>query len=146
LEIAMDDPLVVRLLERIGDLPGDGQRLVYRDRSFPETLGEILTRRQLHDEEVAGRAAREGRRLEAVQVGDAAVAQGGQQLRLALEPAETLRVGREGAREDLDRHVTAELGVAGPVHLAHAAGAERRDDLVVSQAAAGVEAHGGRGY
>ena len=32
--------------------------------------------------------------------------------------------------QHLDRHVAAELAVPGPIHLAHAAGAERLEDLV----------------
>ena len=54
-------------------------------------------------------------------------------LGLALEAQPSLGVGGEGRGQDLDRHVTAQLGVAGPVDLAHAALAERGGDLVVGE-------------
>ena len=40
LQIAMDDALLVRRFERVGDLPRDGQRLVERDRPARDALGE----------------------------------------------------------------------------------------------------------
>ena len=40
-------------------------------------------------------------------------------------------------RQDLDRDLAPEPRVARAVHLAHAAGAERRDDLVGAEARAG---------
>ena len=42
----------------------------------------------------------------------------------------TLGVGREVRRQDFDRDVAPELAVARAIDLAHAAGAERRDDCV----------------
>ena len=58
----------------------------------------------------------------------------GQQLRFALEARETLGVLRERRGQHLDRDVATELRVPRAVHLAHAAGAERRDDLVRPEA------------
>ena len=43
--------------------------------------------------------------------------------------------------QHLDRDVAAEAGVAGAVHLAHAAGAERTTDLVGAETGAGGEWH-----
>ena len=40
LEIAMDDPLLVRRFERFRDLPRDRQRLIDRDRSMRDAVGE----------------------------------------------------------------------------------------------------------
>jgi hypothetical protein len=56
----------------------------------------------------------------------------GQRHRLALEPCEALRVLGEGLGEDLDRDVALEPHVGGAIHGAHAALAERADDLVGS--------------
>ena len=36
----MDDALLVRRLERLGDLPRDRQRLVERDRAARDAIGE----------------------------------------------------------------------------------------------------------
>ena len=50
LQIAMDDTLLVRGFERLGDLPGNRQRLVQRDRAMHDSLRQILTLGQFHDE------------------------------------------------------------------------------------------------
>ena len=60
-----------------------------------------------------------------------------ERLGLALKTGDALRVGDEGVGQDLDRHVAPEFRVAGAIHLAHAAGAERRQDLVRAKACAG---------
>src|SRR5262245_9915082 len=49
---------------------------------------------------------------------------------LTLEPRQTLGVAGERAGQHLDRNVAAELGIASAIHLAHAAHAEPRTDLV----------------
>ena len=45
------------------------------------------------------------------------------------------------AREDLDRDIAVQLRVARPIHLAHAASADHREDFVGADAIAGLEAH-----
>ena len=50
LEIAVDDALLVRGFECLGDLPGDGQRLVERNRASRDTLREVVALDQLHHE------------------------------------------------------------------------------------------------
>ena len=45
-------PLLVRGLERLGDLPGDGERLVERHRPARDALRERLALDELHDERV----------------------------------------------------------------------------------------------
>ena len=47
-------------------------------------------------------------------------------------------------RQDLDRDGAVEPRVARLVDLAHAAGAERRDDLVGAEARAGLDGHRGK--
>src|SRR5262249_49910834 len=51
----------------------------------------------------------------------------------ALEALAAAGSGAERGREDLDRDVAVEPDVTGAIHLAHAARAERRDDLVVAE-------------
>jgi hypothetical protein len=60
----------------------------------------------------------------------------------ALEASES--VGAVGLRStnDFDRDVALEAAIAGAPHLAHSAGAERRDDFVSAEAYAGGQAHG----
>ena len=62
--------------------------------------------------------------------------------RFAIEALAELRIGRERVRQDLDRDRAIEPRVARPVDLAHAAGAEGRDDLVRAEARAGGEGQG----
>ena len=135
----MDDPLVVGLLERLGDLPGDHDGLVDRQRPALQALREVLALGQLHDEEVGLRAVVEGHALEPVQVRDAGVVEGGQDLRLPLEAGEPVGVGGEGRGEELQRDVAPEPRVGRAPHLAHAPGAEGGEDLVGSQSTAGGE-------
>ena len=50
LEIAMDDALFVRGLQRIGQLAGNRERLVERHRAARQTLRQILPVNELHDQ------------------------------------------------------------------------------------------------
>ena len=50
LQIAMDDALLMRGFERLGNLLGDGQRLVDGNGSSRDALGEIVTLDEFHDE------------------------------------------------------------------------------------------------
>jgi hypothetical protein len=47
-----------------------------------------------------------------------------EQLRFTLEPRQSIRIKREGFRENLQRDITTEVGVVGTIHLSHAAPAE----------------------
>ena len=124
----MDDALVVRGLERLGDLRRHGDRFVDRDRPALQALGEVLAVHQLqHEEELPLRL------LEAVDGGDAGVVECGKDLRLAPEPGEPLGVLRHLAGQHLEGDLAPELRVGRAVHLAHAAGADRRRDPVVGE-------------
>ena len=52
LQIAMDDAVLVRGLKRLGDLCGDGQRLVERDRAARDALERSSPRYELHHKRV----------------------------------------------------------------------------------------------
>src|SRR5438309_5949758 len=66
----------------------------------------------------------------------------GQHLRLALEACAPVRIERERIGNDFERDVATELRIARAIHLAHPARAERRDDLIRPEAAAGADGHG----
>ena len=55
---------------------------------------------------------------------------------------EALHIARELVGQDLDRDIAIEPGIAGTIHVAHAAGAERSNDFVRAEARAGGEAQG----
>jgi hypothetical protein len=71
-----------------------------------------------------------------VQGADVRVRQRGDGLRFALEPGAAFRVGTDVSRQDLDGDAAVEAGVAGPVHLAHAACPDGGLDLVRAEARA----------
>ena len=133
LQVAVDDALLVRVLEGLGDLLGDSDRLVDRNRPALQSLREVLALDQLHDQDVRLRSVRERHALEAVEVGDVGVVEGGQDLGLALEPGEPIGIGGEGLGEELERDLAAQGRVGGAVDLTHAPGPEGRGDLVVRQ-------------
>ena len=64
------------------------------------------------------------------------VVERGEQPGLSIEAAQSIGVRGQRARQNLDGDVATELGVAGSIHLAHPAGANRRGDLVGSDASA----------
>ena len=89
-----------------------------------------LVRERLALDELENQEADAVRFLDAVDPADVGVIQRGEHPRLALEAREPIRMARERARQDLDRDVAPELRVVRPVHLAHAAGAEQRLQLI----------------
>jgi len=112
----MRDPLVVRRLQRLGDLPGVVERR--RDRQRP---AKRLAFHQLHDQRAI---------FHAIDLRDVGVVQGGQHLGFAFEAGQPFGIVREGVRKNLDGYFAIELCVPGAIHLAHAARAERRQDFV----------------
>jgi hypothetical protein len=64
-------------------------------------------------------------------VRDVGVIERGERFRLPLETCDAIRIGGEGLRQDLDRDVTVEFGVAGAVDLAHSTFADLRKDFVL---------------
>ena len=56
-----------------------------------------------------------------------------QGLRFAREAHDAVGIGREEVGKDLDRDLAIEPRITGAVHLAHSAGAERADDVVVRE-------------
>ena len=138
LQVAVDDAVLVRRLERLGNLPGDRQRLVEGHGAARDPRAQILALHQLHHQRPAAR-----RVLDAVDLGDVRMVQRRERPRLALEPHQPVGVGGERVGQDLERHVASELGVAGAIDLPHAAGAERRHDLVGAEPDAGVQRRAG---
>ena len=59
--------------------------------------------------------------------------------RFAAQALARGRVGGRLRRQQLDRYLTIERGVVGAVHLAHAARADRREDLVAAETRAWCE-------
>jgi hypothetical protein len=62
-----------------------------------------------------------------------------------FEPTESVSVGGERLRQDLDGDIARETRVPSAVHLAHPASANQADDLVRAQAGAWSQGHGWEG-
>ncbi len=60
---------------------------------------------------------------------------------LLLEATQSVGVGRKRRRQNLDRHLAAEPRIQRPVHLAHPACPQRRQDLVRTELRTGSEYH-----
>ena len=125
LQVPVHDPLPVRLVERVGDLDPEAQRLVERERALAQAVAERFALEELHDE-VLGLALAS----HVVQRADVRMRQLGNRLGLALEALAGL--GRRGQvrRQDLDGDGPLEPRVLSPVDFPHAARADRRQDFV----------------
>ena len=98
LQVAVDDALLVRGLERVGNLPRDRQRLGDR-RGRVHAAGSAATRDPLRErlalDQLEDQAAHAVRLFDAVDRADVRMIQRGEHPRLALEAREPIRVGRE---------------------------------------------------
>ena len=98
---------------------------------------ERLPVHQLHDEEVDAI-----RLLNIVNCADVRMIESRKRPRFPLESPQILCVRRDFGGKHLDRHVAAEFGVAGAVHLAHPAAAERAEDPIGTDVFAVGKGHG----
>lgn len=136
LEVAMDDVLAVGLVERFADLDRHAVDVGQRQRPARQPLRERFALDVLHD------GVRRALVIaDIVQGADVGVVEGGDGAGLALEALQGFGTAAEALREDLDGHNAIEPGVAGPVDLAHAAGAGGGNNLVGPQARAGSKRH-----
>jgi len=100
LQIAMDDALLMRGLERLGHLARDVQCFGERHGSALQPRGQRLPVDELHDQGSA-----RGRVFETVDLRDVSVIQRREELRLARKPRDAVRVGCERLRQQLERDV-----------------------------------------
>ena len=134
LQIAVDDPLLVRGFERLRDLLRDGQGFVERHGSARDALRQIVAFDEFHHE--GGHAPAF---FEAVDRGDVRMIQGSEHFRFALKTREPIGIDRERRRQDLDRDLALEFRVGRPIHLPHPAFPDRRGDVVDAEARAGSQ-------
>ncbi|MEE8138790.1 MAG: hypothetical protein V3T81_07985 [Thermoanaerobaculia bacterium] len=106
------------------------QRLLDRDRTPGDPLGQGVALDQLQDEEGLPVGL-----LQAVDRGDVGMVQGGQELGFPLEASQSLGVLRQPLRQGLDRHLPVEPRVPGPVDHAHPPCPDLLEDLVVGDRA-----------
>jgi len=129
----------MRGLERFTDLSGNRQRLVHRDRAMLNAIGESWPLHHLEHERLDVI-----RGLEAVNCGDVRMIQRREEIGLPREPRQTIRIAGEKRRQNLERDLARQPAVARQIHLAHAAGADERDDFVAAEPGAWLESHDSR--
>ncbi len=132
----MDDPALVRRVQRVGDLTGDIESVFQRNRTTRDAIRQCVPVDEFEHQRAEAVAL-----LESVDGRDVRMVERGQQPRLALEAGEPVRIGREEARQDLDRDVAPELRVAGAVHLAHPARTNGGLNFVRTEASTGWQGH-----
>ena len=126
LQVAMHDPVVVRRLQRLGDLPGDWDRVGRRNGTGSDPIGERGALDQLHHQVVL---------TDVVKGADVGMVQGRNRASFALETLAELLAA------DLDGHGAMKPGVARRIHVAHATRTDRTEDLETSEEGAGGEEH-----
>ena len=124
-EIAVDDPLLVRRFESLGNLSRDRQSLVDRHRPAHDPLREVFPIDELHDEREDATGF-----LEAVDVCNVRVVECGERLCFAREPRKPVAVAGEHVGQYLECDIAVQLGISRAVDVAHGAGAERSDDFI----------------
>jgi len=127
-DVAVDNALAVCGGETFGDGPANFEPLAQRDLSLMKAVSEGLTLQQLGD--------RVGDPLvgsEIVDGEDVGMGQAGNRLRLPCETVYPRRFACRAVVEDLDRHVSAKLGVACTIDDTHATRAQVTGDLVATE-------------
>ena len=71
--------------------------------------------------------------FEAVQLRDVRMVERRERARFAREARDAIGIARDGFRKNLQRDIAIEARVTRAIHLAHAAGAERREDLEIPE-------------
>jgi hypothetical protein len=135
LDVAVDEPVLVRCVERRGDLACDGDSPRRRECTLaPQQRSQVGAVDVAHREEehALGFARRVDR-------DDVRVLQARGQPRFPLQARAKVRVVHETGRQHLERHVAAEAIIVGAVHLAHAAAADQRLDAIAGQLAADLQ-------
>ena len=112
------------------------QDLVRRERPFLEPMGQRLAFQVLHHQEVDAVLV-----ADIVERADVRMAQARNGLGFAVETLARLRIARKMRGQNLDGDDAVKPRIARPVDLAHASGADRRDDLVRAEPGCGREGH-----
>ena len=126
LDVPVDDPAAVGMLQRLGDLRGKMQRLPPVEN--PLLLHILLERNavnQLHHDVVQIVGVRH-----VIDIDDIGMREHGDGLGLGMEPAAELGVLRQLILEDLDGHQPVQTMAPGLIDHGHAAGADDLENLI----------------
>ena len=84
--------------------------------------------------------------FEAVYGGDIRMVQRSEHFRFTLKASQSVRIRRQGGRQNLDGDLTFQLGIGGTIHLPHAAFTNLGGDLVDAETGAGGKGQNWRDY
>jgi hypothetical protein len=138
-QIAVHDAFGMCGLERLRHLNGNAHGLRNGQRTSPQPHRQRFAVEILHHEEVDALVM-----PEIVECTDVRMREPRDRPRLVRKSSAAARVGRRVRRQDLQRDVTVEPGVAGPIDFAHAAGAGEALDLEHADARPGRQNPGAR--
>jgi hypothetical protein len=124
----MHDAALMGAFERISDLPRDRECFIDRDRTLRDPIRESRTLDELHDQEGTGLAF-----FDAMNVRDIRMVERGENLRFAPKARQSIDIRCDGGKKNLDRDVAIQFRITGPIHLAHAAHADERSNVVASE-------------
>ena len=124
-QVTMNDVLLVRGVEGVGDLPGDGESLRDRHRAAVEAFGECGPFDEFEHEHGPALEI-----LHPVDRTDVRVVQGREQACFAREARTALGIGDEDGRQHLDRNLATELAIASAIHFSHPASAKRAKNAI----------------
>jgi hypothetical protein len=131
------DPALVRRRQATRDLYPAVHSLVDRQALPAQPLPQRLPLEQLLDDVVDL-----ARNTDVEEGQDVRVTQRRRRPRLLLEAPEAVLVGSQFRWDNLDRHVTAQARVSGPVNLTHAPGPDQTEHLVGAESNARAQTHG----
>src|SRR5262245_23191401 len=115
----MDDPLAVRCIDGFSNLAHNRQRLVERNRTLCDAIGERRTFDQLQDE-----SPNTVDFFQSINLGDVRMIERREELRLTVEACKAFRVEREQRRKHLDRDIAFQPRIARAIDLSHSARAK----------------------
>ena len=137
LEVPVNDRLLVRRLQRFGDLQRNPEGFFNADRSLLDPFRQGLAIDELEHER--GTAARF---LNAVNRSNVLVIQRSQQLRFACKAGHAIRIEHETIRQNLQRHIAVKPRIPRPIYVAHSARTDWPQYLVRSKSGARLQRHG----
>ena len=129
LDIAMDDPLLVRGLQGFADLPDQFQCLVGVQAGLFHDAAEVGAIDELHHEKEVAFACL----AEVIDRHDAGVVEPGQRAGLALESDHELLVGRQLGRQEFDGNRPVQFGLKPFVNRPHSAVSQQALDVILRE-------------
>ena len=132
LDVAVDDPGAVGVIERGPGLPKPADRLLAADVIEPDRVADRAAGQKLHDDEGAtGCAILTAEDVDVIDRDDVRMgADPGGRAGLALEPADRFLIVSEALGEHLDRDAAVKLEVLGAPHRGHSAVGEMAPDPI----------------